>query len=77
MYKWRINIILKGSGKLRECMYIGDESSSSDVIRKLFHGKQPNDWVDLYGYNETIQTFVTVGEIASVDIRKKGIKKDD
>ena len=71
MYKWNIDIFLKGSGVVKHCMYVGPEIGSGDVIKKLFHGKHPTDYVDLYGENDKTVTYICTGEIAAIDIREK------
>ena len=73
MYKWCVDITLKGSGTVINCIYDGPESNSMDVIMNIFQGKHHDDWVALSGQNGNSQTFVTCGEVASIDIyeRKK------
>lgn len=71
MYKWRINIVLKGSGTVVRCNYDGPESNSMDVIKGIFQGKQPNDWVAFSGAVGKSQTFIAVSEVASVDIYER------
>lgn len=71
MYKWNIDIILKGSGVILPCVYEGLERSSEDVFAKIFAGKGTNDVIGLGGNNGKSNTFVIAGEIASVDIYPK------
>ena len=71
MYKWNIDIVLKGSGVILPCIYDGPENNSYDVILKLFQGKQDSEWIGLGGNNGNSQTFMKVGEIASVDIYER------
>lgn len=71
MYKWNIDITLKGSGIVKRCMYIGPESGSGDVIRKLFQGKHATDYVDLYGESDKTVTYICTGEIAAIDISER------
>lgn len=75
MNKWNIDITLKGSGSVKHCTYRSVETLSGDVIRKLFHEKQPNDWVSLYSHNENSVTYICVGEIAAVDISEGDNKR--
>ena len=73
MYKWCIDIVLKGSGVILPCIYDGPENASGDVMWKLFSNKNSNDMIGLAGNNGKSNTFVQAGEIASIDIyeRKK------
>ena len=71
MYKWCIDIVLKGSGVILPCVYEGREDSSDDVFFKIFTNKQPNEIIGLGGNNGKSNTFVLAGEIASVDIYPK------
>ena len=68
MSKWNIDIVLKNSGVILPCIYDGPEVNSVDVMEKIFCNKQPNEWIGLNGNNGHSNTFVLVGEIASVDI---------
>ena len=68
MHKWCIDIVLKGSGVILPCVYHGPETSSVDVMQKIFAGKAANDFVGLDGNNGKSHTFIMSGEIASVDI---------
>ena len=67
MYKWNIDIVLK-SGHILNCEYVGPENKSDDVVRNLFHGKAPTDWIGLAANNHTHQIFVASGEMAAIDI---------
>ena len=71
MYNWNIDIVLKGSGVILPCIYAGPESNSYDVMLKLFQDKKDHEWVGLSGNNGKSQTFVCVGQIASIDIYER------
>lgn len=71
MNKWCIDIILRGSGVLKNFMYFGAEKSSEDVIMKVFDGKNDNYYVDLYGETDKIRSYIRVGDIAAIDIYQK------
>lgn len=71
MYKWCIDITLKGSGTVIHCIYDGPESGSLDVIVNIFQGKKHDEWVALRGVTGKSQTFITVGEVASLDIYER------
>ena len=71
MYKWCIDIILKGSGTVVHCIYDGPESNSLAVVKNIFQGKQASEWVALSGAVGKSQTFITVGEVASLDIYER------
>lgn len=71
MHKWNIDIILKGSGVILPCLYEGKEDNSVDVMNKLFFGKQLTDLIGLQGNNGHSHTFITAGEIASIEIYEK------
>lgn len=71
MYKWNIDIVLKGSGVILPCIYDGPESNSYDVVLKIFQSKADNEWVGLGCNNGNSQAFVKVGEIASIDIYER------
>ena len=75
MHKWILEIGLKNSGRIVKCKYDGPEDNPHDVIMRLFNGKDPNYWVDLYNAKNNALTFITVGEIASVDIYERKVKK--
>lgn len=68
MYKWNIDITLKGSGVVKHCMYMGPESTSSDVIIKNFNNKPPNEMVAFRSDDDKSQIFIQMGEIAAIDI---------
>ena len=68
MYKWKIDIFLKGSNVIKHCVYIGPEKNSADVAMKLFNDRKDSYYVDLYGDNEKSLTYVRIGEIAAFDI---------
>ena len=74
MYNWNVDIVLKGSGVILPCIHAGPESISVDVMKKIFQGKASDEWIGLAGNNGHSQTFVNVGQVASVDIyeRKAG-----
>ena len=71
MWKWNIDILLKGSGNIVRCMYEGPEEDTRSVIVKLFQGKGPNEWVDLLGDDTKHHKFIVVSEIAYVDIYER------
>lgn len=71
MYKWCVDIILKGSGLTLHCLYEGIENNSGDVFEKLFAGKCASDVIGLAGESGRSITLVIAGEIAAVDIRAK------
>ena len=71
MYKWCIDIVLKGSGVILPCIYDGPENHSHAVVEKIFHGKAANEWIGLGCNNGKSHVFVAVGEIASVDIYER------
>ena len=75
MWKWNIDIYLKGCNEPRRCVYTGPETNSGDVMIKLFQGKNPYDWVDLCSADKEAVTYVAVGEIASIDIYERKDKK--
>ena len=68
MYKWKIDVVLKNSGVLKSCTYVGPEDTEVDVIKKLFHGRESTYYVDLYGKDETVATYICVGDVAAIDI---------
>lgn len=70
MYNWCIDVMLK-TGTTLKCEYDGPESHSVDVAKKLFHGKQPQDWVGLLSHKGTHNTIIVVGEIAAVDLYER------
>lgn len=74
MNKWYINITMKNSGIVKPCFYDGVETTSGDVIRKLFQNRQDNEYVSLFTNvpeKKGVLTYVCVGEIAAIDIYKK------
>lgn len=73
MYKWSVDIILKGSGVILSCIYDGPERDTTSVMEKLFRGKLANEWVGLSCNNGKSNCFVCVGEIASVDIYERKV----
>lgn len=68
MYKWNIDILLKGSNTYKRCVYIGPEKEGTDVATKVFNDKSDNYYVDLYGDDEKTITYIRMGEIAAFDI---------
>lgn len=68
MYKWNIDITLKGSGMIKRCRYEGPESTSSDVILKNFDRKPPNEMIAFRSDDNKRQVFIQIGEIAAIDI---------
>ena len=71
MYKWNIDIYLKGSGIVQRCKYEGPESNSSDVIINNFNNKPPNEMIAFRSDNDKSQIFISVGEIAAIDISER------
>ena len=71
-YKWHVNIVLKGSGVIKRCIYEGIESNAQDVFFTLFTFVRPPDVITLCGENESTTTCIVVSEIASIDIYQKG-----
>lgn len=74
MYKWHIDFILKGSGVIKRCIYEGPESTSGDVFINQFNNKPPNEMVAFRSDDNKRQVFISVGEIASIDIYLKGAR---
>jgi hypothetical protein len=72
MYKWNIDIILKGSGHKIDCLYEGPEDTSSDVIINNFNHKPLNEMIAFRSGDNKHQVFISVGEIAAIDIYQKG-----
>lgn len=68
MYKWNIDIFLKGSGIVKHCKYEGPESISDDVFLNIFNNKPPNEMIALRSDDDKSQVFIQVGEVACVDI---------
>lgn len=68
MYKWDIEITLKGSGFIKHFVHTGRERNSIDVIKKLFHSKAANDYVELYGEDMKTVCYICIGDIAIVEI---------
>ena len=71
MYKWNIDIFLKGSGVVKHCMYEGPESNSADVFMELFNNKPTNEMLGLSSDDRKVQIFILMGEIASIDISER------
>lgn len=71
LYKWNIDVVLKGSGVILHCVYEGVEDNTTDVYTKLFAGRGSNGVIGLSGNNGNSNVFIVCGEIASVDIYKK------
>ena len=71
MYKWNIDIFLKGSNVVKRCMYIGPEKHGTDVAMKVFNDKSDHYYVDLYADDEKTLTYVRISEIAAFDIRER------
>jgi len=71
MYKWNIDITLKGSGVVKRCKYEGPENTSSDVIINQFNKKPPNELIAFRSDDNKSQVFISVGEIAAIDISER------
>lgn len=71
MHKWLIDIILKGSGTMLHCLYEGPEEVSSDVIKKVFLGRELTEAVALARDDCKSQVWFMIGEVAAMDIRPK------
>ena len=71
MYEWFIDVTLKGSGAMLCCVYGGPEKVSSEVIEKIFFGKEMNEFVGLGGDDGKSQRWFLIGEVAAIDIRPK------
>jgi len=73
MYKWNIDILLKGANSYKRCVYIGPEKQGTDVAMKVFNYKPDRYFVDLYGDDEKTLTYVRMSEITAFDIcERKG-----
>ena len=73
MYKWNIDILLKGSDSFKRYVYIGPERKSTDVAMKVFNDKSDNYFVDLYGDDEKSAAYIRMDEIAIFEIcERKG-----
>lgn len=67
MYNWNIDIWLKSGVKL-ECVYHGEEDTTTDVANKLFTGKPANEMVGINGRKHSHNVLILIGEVAAVDI---------
>lgn len=67
MYTWQIDIWLKNGEKIK-ARYKGNETSSTEVVKRLFEGKLDNSWVGLIGETDSHNLIVKIGEIAAIDI---------
>lgn len=66
MYEWKLELYLE-SGQVLIGKYIGPETGSADVAKKLLAG--PNEeFFGIYGENERRNLMVKRGSIAACDI---------
>ena len=67
MYTWQIDIWLKSGEKIK-ARYKGDETSSTEVVKRLLEGKPDNSWMGLIGETDSHNLIVKIGEIVAIDI---------
>lgn len=68
MYKWKIDIILKISGKQLTVYYSGDEDNSNAVANLLLDHSYTSNFKGFPNEDGTKNVFVDVTEIASFTI---------
>ena len=73
MNKWNIDITLKGSGIVKQCVYRGPEDNIHDVTNKIFGDKHDNYFVDLYDKNEKSIIFTRLSEIATIEVYNRKV----
>ena len=69
MYKWRINITLKGSGEIVCCKYEGYEKNPNDVVGRLFSVAPSTSFIMLNGLSNETHMFIVPSEIAAIEVR--------
>lgn len=68
MYKWKIDIILKISGKQLAVYYSGNEDNSNAVAELLLNHSYSSSFKGFLNEDGTKNVFVDVNEIASFTI---------